>query len=81
MGEKLSAATGRSHVKALASEHVSGVYRQRLSLSSGRFAMIDNGPGFQVVPWSRELGQHVAGIAWDAGGIEWKLGRKRDLSL
>ena len=85
MGEKLSAETGLPHVKAAAGEHVGGVYRQRLTLSSGRFAMIDNGLGFQLVPWSREierkLGQHVAGVARDGGGIEWSLGRKRDLGL
>jgi type IV secretory pathway VirD2 relaxase len=85
VGEKLSAETGLPHVKAATGEHVSGTYRQRLTLSSGRFAMIDNGLGFQLVPWSREierkLGRHVAGIARDGGGIEWSLGRKRDLGL
>jgi len=85
VGEKLSAETGMPNVKAAAGEHVSGIYRQRLTLSSGRFAMIDNGLGFQLVPWSREierkLGQHVAGVARDGGGIEWSLGRKRDLGL
>lgn len=83
VGEKLSAETGLQHVKAAAGEHVGGVYRRRLTLSSGRFAMIDNGLGFQLVPWSREierkLGQHVAGVARDGGGIEWSLGRTRDL--
>ena len=85
VGEKLSAETGLPHVRAAAGEHVSGIYRQRLMLSSGRFAMVDNGLGFQLVPWSREierkLGQHVAGVARDGGGIEWGLGRKRDLGL
>jgi type IV secretory pathway VirD2 relaxase len=85
VGEKLSTETGLPHVKAAAGEHVSGTYRQRLTLSSGRFAMIDNGLGFQLVPWSREierkLGQHIAGVARDGGGIEWSLGRKRDLGL
>ena len=85
VGEKLSAETGLPHVKVAAGEHVGGVHRQRLTLSSGRFAMIDNGLGFQLVPWSREierkLGQHVAGVAREGGGIEWSLGRKRDLGL
>ncbi|MFC3677104.1 relaxase/mobilization nuclease domain-containing protein [Ferrovibrio xuzhouensis] len=85
VGEKLSAQTGLPHVKAATGEHVSGTYRQHLTLSSGRFAMIDNGLGFQLMPWSREierkLGQHVAGVARDGGGIEWSLGRKRDLGL
>ncbi len=85
VGQKLSVETGLPHMKAATGEHVSGVYRQRLTLSSGRFAMLDNGLGFQLVPWSREierkLGQHIAGVARDGGGIEWSLGRKRDLGL
>jgi hypothetical protein len=85
VGAKVSADTGLSHVKAASAEHVAGVYRQRLTLASGRFAMIDNGLGFQLVPWSRELekrlGQHVTGVVKDSGGIEWGFGRKRDLGL
>jgi type IV secretory pathway VirD2 relaxase len=85
VGAKLSAETGLPYVKASAGDHVAGTYRQRLMLSSGRFAMIDDGLGFQLIPWSREiekkLGQHVAGIAKNGGGIEWSLGRKRDLGL
>ncbi len=73
-----------------AGEHVAGIYRRQLALSSGRFAMIegrrpDGGLGFQLVPWSREiekkLGQHIAGVAKAGGGIDWSLGRKRDLGI
>jgi len=84
VGSKLSVEAGLPHIKAVAGERVAGIYRQRLTLSSGRFAMLDNGLGFQLVPWSREieakLGQHIAGVAKD-GGIEWSLGRKRGLGL
>ena len=45
--------------------------------------MIDNGLGFQLVPWipslERELGRQVSGIA-GPGGVDWSFGRKRDLS-
>lgn len=82
---RISAATGLPHVKGATGEHVAGTYRQRLTLASGRFAMIDDGLGFQLVPWSRELekrfGQHVAGTMNDGGGIEWNFGRKRNLGL
>ncbi|CAI2934318.1 relaxase/mobilization nuclease domain-containing protein [Aminobacter niigataensis] len=85
VGEKLSAETGLPHVKTQAGQRVAGVVRQRLALSSGRFAMIEDGLGFQLVPWSRDLdrklGQHVAGVAKVAGGIELSVGRKRDLGL
>ncbi|QDW39845.1 DUF3363 domain-containing protein [Bradyrhizobium sp. KBS0727] len=82
---RVSADTGLPHVKAASGEHVAGTYRQRLTLASGRFAMIDGGLGFQLVPWSPELekklGQHVTGVVKDGGGIEWGFGRKRDLGL
>ncbi|GGI33684.1 type VI secretion protein [Bradyrhizobium guangdongense] len=82
---KVSAGTGLPRVNAATGEHVAGTYRQRLTLSSGRFAMIDNGLGFQLVPWSREiqqrLGQHVTGLIKEGGGIEWGFDRKRDLGL
>ena len=85
VGAALSAQTGLSHMKAAAGEHVAGTYRQSLKLTSGRFAMIDNGLGFQLVPWSpsleKQLGRHVAGVMKDSGGIEWTLGRNRGLGL
>ncbi|MCC6887290.1 MAG: DUF3363 domain-containing protein [Hyphomicrobiales bacterium] len=61
-------------------ETVAGVYRQRLDLASGRFAMIDDGLGFRLVPWSpsleRHLGRQVSGVV-QASRIEWSLGRAR----
>lgn len=84
VGRRLAEETGLAHMPAESGETVSGVYRRRLSLASGRFAMIDNGVGFQLVPWvpslERELGKQVSGIA-GPGGVDWSFGRKRDLSL
>ena len=43
--------------------------------------MIDDGLGFQLVPWTqsleKKLGQYVSGVARDDGGIEWGFGRQR----
>lgn len=65
-------------------EGVSGVYARRLDLVSGRFAMIEDGLGFQLVPWTRtldgRLGQMVSGTV-TKGGVEWSLGKKRGLGL
>ena len=78
---KLSAETGLAYQPAAEGEHVSGVYRQRVTLASGRFAMIDNGLGFQLVPWrpalEKELGREVRGVMAPGGNVEWTLGRKR----
>ncbi len=82
---KLSAETGLAHRPAAEGEHVSGIYRQRVTLSSGRFAMIDDGMGFQLVPWrpalEQQLGKQVAGVMAPGGGVDWSLGRKRGLGL
>ena len=82
---RLSAETGLAHRPTAAGEHVGGVYRQRLQLASGRFAMLDDGLGFQLVPWSpsldKRLGQQVGGVAMPGGGVDWSFGRKRGLGL
>jgi len=82
---KLSAETGLAYQPATEGEHVSGVYRRRVALASGRFAMIDNGLGFQLVPWrpalEKELGREVRGVIAPGGRVEWSLGRKRGLGL
>ena len=84
-GAKLAAETGTPFQKAASGDYIAGAYRQRLVLSSGRFAMIDDGLGFRLVPWSpsleRNLGKHVSGLARVDGGVDWSFGRKRGLGL
>jgi Protein of unknown function (DUF3363) len=85
VGSKLSAETGLAHRPSTEAEHVSGIYRQRVALASGRFAVIDDGLGFQLVPWrpalEQRLGQHVSGTLTPGGGIDWSFQRKRGLGL
>jgi type IV secretory pathway VirD2 relaxase len=82
---KLSAETGLAYRPAAEGERVSGVYRQRVTLAAGRFAMIDDGLGFQLVPWrpalEKELGREVRGVIAPGGSVDWNLGRKRGLGL
>ena len=71
---------------AASGEYVAGTYRQRLTLASGRFAMIDDGLGFQLVPWSPALEKQsrparLRRRPQDGGGIDWSFGRKRGLGL
>ncbi|KLK91916.1 type VI secretion protein [Microvirga vignae] len=85
LGDRLAAETGTPFKRANGGEFVAGTYRQRFTLASGRFAMIDDGLGFQLVPWSpsldKQLGRHVSGVARGDGGIDWSFGRKRGLGL
>jgi type IV secretory pathway VirD2 relaxase len=77
--------TGQAYAVVDGMDEVSGVYRQRIQLASGRFAMIDDGLGFSLVPWSkqldRHLGQYVSGQPRSGGGIEWTLGRNRSIEI
>jgi type IV secretory pathway VirD2 relaxase len=85
IGEKLAAETGRLFNPSAPGEYVVGNYQRRLTLASGRFAMIDDGLGFQLVPWSpsleKQIGRYVSGVARGDGGIDWSFGRKRGLGL
>ncbi|GMN13035.1 MULTISPECIES: relaxase/mobilization nuclease domain-containing protein [Alphaproteobacteria] len=82
---KITDETGLPFRKSDDSESVAGIYKQRLDLASGRFAMIDDGMGFELVPWKpqleKHLGQTVSGTVTAGGGIGWSLGRKRGLSI
>jgi type IV secretory pathway VirD2 relaxase len=83
--ERIAERTGLPHRPSAAGEHVSGVFRERVTLASGRFAMIDDGLGFQLVPWrpalDQHLGRHVTGTMSPGGGVDWNLGRSRGLGL
>ena len=55
-----------------------------VALASGRFAMIDDGLGFCLVPWTPalepQLGRQVSGLL-TAAGVDWSFGRKRGLGI
>ena len=84
-GAEIAGRTGLAYRPTSPGDRVAGTCRQRLALASGRFAMIDDGLGFRLVPWSndleRQLGRQIAGVARDGGGIGWSLGRKRGLGI
>jgi type IV secretory pathway VirD2 relaxase len=82
---RLSTDTGLAYRPSAEGEHVMGIYRERVTLASGRFAMIDDGLGFQLVPWrpalEQRLGQYVSGTFTRGGGMDWGFQRKRGLGL
>ena len=83
--QAIAARTGLEHKPSGAGDYVSGIYRERVTLSTGRFAMIDEGLGFQLVPWrpalDQHLGQHITGTMSPGGSVDWALGRGRGISL
>ncbi len=74
---KLSAETGLPRIGSAEGEHVAGVYRQQVQLASGRFAMIDSGLGFELVPWKpaleEHIGRHVSGVVQPGGSGDVEL--------
>jgi type IV secretory pathway VirD2 relaxase len=85
VGKAMAAERGLTFTTAKIGEYVSGRLVGSIQLASGRFAMIDDGIGFQLVPWQpvldKRIGQHITGTVRDAGGMEWNFGRKRGLGL
>lgn len=64
---------------------VSGIYRERVALASGRYAVIEDGRGFRLVPWRQDLDRHlgaaVTGRINARGGVDWSFGRRRGPAL
>lgn len=85
VGRQMAAERGLTYSPSGPGEYVSGRLAGVANLASGRFAMIENGLGFQLVPWQpvleKRIGRYLSGVHRDGGGIEWDLGRKRGLGL
>ena len=84
VGQSIEAETGLTHRPVADGERVSGVYRRSVMLASGRFAVLDDGLGFRLVPWKpvieQRLGQSMAATI-RGGGVSWELGRQRGPSV
>lgn len=65
-------------------EKATGVYRRTMQLVSGKFAMLDDGVGFALLPWrpviERRFGQEVSAVM-RGSSVTWELGRQRGLSI
>jgi hypothetical protein len=60
IGKSLAAKRGLEWQPAIPGNYVTGQLVGSTRLSSGRFAMIDDGLGFSLVPWHPALEQHQA---------------------
>ncbi|MFT3780345.1 MAG: relaxase/mobilization nuclease and DUF3363 domain-containing protein [Ottowia sp.] len=65
-------------------QRVAGIYRRSVMLASGRYAMLDDGMGFSLVPWKpvieQRLGQQLAATL-RGGSVSWEIGRQRGFSV
>ncbi|WP_392395834.1 DUF3363 domain-containing protein [Paraburkholderia caledonica] len=82
--KEIAAETGLEHRPVADGQRVAGIYRRSVMLTSGRYAMLDDGLGFSLVPWKpvieQRLGQQLA-AAVRGGGLSWELVRLRGLSI
>ena len=80
MGKRLSEELGKPFEEARQGERIDGIFRRRIDLTSGRFALIEKSRDFSLVPWRPVLechaGKPVAGILRE-GGVSWTIGRSR----
>jgi type IV secretory pathway VirD2 relaxase len=83
-GKALQAQTGQAYRPTHDGQQVSGIYRRSIQLNSGRFAMLDDGIGFSLVPWrpviEQRLGQQISAVVRGSSAT-WHVGRSRGLSV
>jgi Protein of unknown function (DUF3363) len=74
--------TGLTYRETHDGESIRGVYRRSIDLASGRFALLDDGVGFSLVPWrpvmEEHLGRELRGVAIGTT-ISWNFSRSRGL--
>lgn len=85
VADAISRASGMTILPSQLGDHVEGTYRKQLALAAGRYALIDNGMGFQLVPWEpgleRHLGQTVSGLVQESGRVNWTFERTRSIGI
>ncbi|NKI70243.1 DUF3363 domain-containing protein [Collimonas pratensis] len=82
--QDITAETGLAHRPVAEGQRVAGIYRRSIMLASGRYAMLDDGMGFSLVPWKpvieQRLGQTLAATVRGIG-VSWEIGRQRGPSI
>jgi hypothetical protein len=80
----IAAEPGLAHRVVADGERVTGIYRRNMQLASGRFAMLDDGVGFSLVPWKpvieQRIGQTMTAVT-RGNGVSWEFGRRLGPSI
>ncbi|MGV6475932.1 relaxase/mobilization nuclease domain-containing protein [Azotobacter vinelandii] len=80
----IAAETGLEYRPITDGQRLAGIYRRSVMLASGRYAMLDDGMGFSLVPWKpvieQRLGQQLAATV-RGSGVSWEIGRQRGPSI
>ena len=83
VAKDIAAETGLEHRPTTDGQRVAGIYRRSVMLASGRYSVLDDGIGFNLVPWKpvieRRLGQQLAATVRGDTAV-WHFTRQRGLS-
>jgi type IV secretory pathway VirD2 relaxase len=84
VGRQLAAERGLAFQPFREGQAIRGKLLGSVQLASGRFAMIDDGLGFSLVPWrpvlDKQIGRQVIGVM-RGGDVSWQLGRAMGLGI
>ncbi|HEY7959584.1 MAG TPA: DUF3363 domain-containing protein [Sphingomicrobium sp.] len=76
----IAAETGSGHAPIEPGVMLEGTLRRRLDLAAGRFALVDSGHQFWLVPWrpvlEQAVGREIAGRVAAGGAISWSFDRR-----
>ena len=82
--QDIAAETGLEYRPGNHGQHVAGIYRRSIMLASGRYAMLDDGMGFSLVPWKPaiepRLGQSLTATMRGNGAL-WDFEQQRGRSI
>lgn len=80
--KSIAAETGLAHRPVADGDRVTGIYRRSVLLVSGRYAMLDDGLSFSLVPWrpviEQRIGQTLTAML-RGGGSSWEIGRAQGI--
>ena len=82
--QEIASETGLTHRPMVDGQHVAGIYRRSVMLASGRYAILDDGVGFSLVPWKPviepRLGQQLRAVVYGSA-VTWNVERQRSRSV
>ena len=82
-GKELATESGQRFRSIEDGGQASGIYRRSIQLVSGRFALLDDGVSFSLVPWrpvlEHRLGQNASAIV-QGNSVTWRFGRGQSIA-
>ncbi|WP_428697110.1 DUF3363 domain-containing protein [Stappia sp.] len=85
VGRKIAKARERVFTTVEIADEARGKLVGAANLASGRYAMLDDGFRFHLVPWEpmleKRIGQTISAHIRTTGGIEWTFGRQRGIGI